>query len=61
MKRKVKRNNTKNLQEIDGIKGIFDIVPQKIMYEFTSNSNFIYCKDYETGKILKTKQIEESY
>lgn len=44
--------------EIEGVKGIYNMTPQKILYEFTSNSNYIYCKDYKTGKIKKTKRLE---
>lgn len=48
-----------NLQEIDGMQGIYKIEPQKIMYEFSYNSNFMYCQDYKTKKTIKSIKFKE--
>ena len=49
------------LQEVEGMEGIFEIKPQKILYEFKSNSNFMYCIDFETKKIIKERRIKNDY
>ncbi len=46
------------LQEVEGMEGIFEIKPQKILYEFKSNSNFMYCIDFETKKVIKERRIK---
>lgn len=46
-----------NLQEIENVEGLFKVEPQMIMYKFYSNSNFMYCEDYRTGKIVKEVKL----
>lgn len=48
-----------DLKEIEGVDGVFKIQKQKILYEFSSNSNFMYCQDYETKKIIKSVKINK--
>lgn len=50
-----------DLKEIEGVEGIYKIAPQKIMYEFFSNSNYMYCRDYNTKEITKEIKIKEKY
>lgn len=48
-----------DLHEIEGFEGVFKFTPYKILYEFTSNSNFIYCKDFSSGKIISQKFLKK--
>lgn len=48
-----------DLHEIEGFEGFFKFKPCKILYKFTTNSNFIYCKDFETDEIIAEKFLKE--
>lgn len=48
-----------DIKEIEGVEGVFKIQKQKILYEFSSNSNFIYCQNYDTKEVIKEIKINK--
>ena len=49
--------NNNDFHEIEGVPGVYKFTPMKVMYEFRYNENFMYCINFDSGKILKERRF----
>ena len=49
--------NNNDFHEIEGVPGVYKFTPMKVMYEFRYNENFMYCINFESGKIVKERKF----
>lgn len=51
--------NNRDMHEIEGVPGIYKFTPYKILTEFRCNSNFMYCIDFKSGKIICERKFSD--
>ena len=48
-----------DMHEIEGIPGLYNFIPYKILKEFRCNSNFMYCIDFKSGEIICERKFSD--
>ena len=58
-KKKLMSMSNRDIHEIEGIRGMYNIIPLYVIREFKWNSNFMYCLDYKSGKIICERKFSD--
>lgn len=59
LKKKLMSMSNRDIHEIEGIRGMYNVIPLYVIREFKWNSNFMYCLDYKSGKIICERKFSD--